>query len=423
MGNEDRTARVVVLGGGGGIGSVAARALAVTDDADRVVVADLDRVAAQRTVDEIGDLRFHAVSVDVSDPASLAAVLEGADVVLNCVGPFYRFGPPTLAAVIEAGIDYVDVCDDLDATRRMLELDGSARSAGVRALVGMGNSPGLANIFVKLCDEWFLDELLTVEIMHIHGGEPDEGPAVLKHRVHAMTNDVPLFVDGRFVDVRMLEESGAPFIRDEDFPDVGTFPVHPYPHPETITLPTVFPSLRGATNLGVVFPLPYFRMTQDLVRAGMASDVPVPVGDVQVAPIDVMVALLRRERPRLLAEAGVTGPGGCLKVVVTGTKDGEQHTYVCSVSSSDAGAGEGTGIPAAIGAILSLRGRLDGGPGVHPPEAVVPVGEVLDLAADVVAGLGPSGPGDASGGLPLRLEHIAPDGTRSDVPFSFGSAS
>ena len=424
MERQDGTAHVVVLGGGG-IGSVAARALAATDDATRVTVADLDVDAARATVAAIGDPRFDAAAVDVGDGASLRGVVDGARVVLNCVGPFYRFGAPTLAAVIDAGVDYVDVCDDLDATRRMLELDGAARAAGVRAVIGMGNSPGLANVFVKLCAEWFLDEVRTADIMHIHGGEPDEGAAVLKHRIHAMTNDVPLFVDGAFVDVRMLEESGAPFVRDEEFPDVGTFPVHPYPHPETITLPTAFPTLRGATNLGVVFPLPYFRMTQDLVRAGMASDDPVRVGDVAEVREDVMAALLRRERPRLLAEAGVTGPGGCLKVVAGGVRDGEEHTYVCTVSSSEAGAGEGTGIPAALGAILALRGSLGGGPGVHPPEAVVPVADLLGLAGVVVAALdvGGTGPGGASGGFPIRLEHIGPDGVQEPVPFDLGASS
>ncbi len=407
--------KVVVLGGGGGIGGVAASALAQTDDAGQVVVADVRLDDARRVVQGIADERFVAAEVDVTNPDLLSSAITDAAVVVNCVGPFYRFGPPTLRAVIDAGVTYVDVCDDLDATRAMLDLDDAARSAGVAALVGMGNSPGLANLFVKLSAEWFLDEVHSADIMHIHGGEPDEGPAVLKHRIHAMTDDVPLFVDGAFVDVRMLEDSGAPFIHDEDFADVGTYPVFPYPHPETITLPTVFPTIRRATNLGVVYPISYFEMTQSLVRAGMASEDPLRVGDVVVAPIDVMVALLRRERPRLLAEAGVTGPGGCLKVVVSGVKDGGTHTYVFSLSSAGAGAGEGTGIPAAIGAILALRGQIDGGPGVHPPEAAVAVEPMLDLAGRIVVGLGVSG-----GGVPLRIEHIGPDGTAEEVPFTLG---
>lgn len=415
------TARVVVLGGGGGIGSVAARTLATTQDASEVVVADLSLPAAQATVDAVDDDRFRAVAVDVDDAAALSGVLDGAALVVNCVGPFYRFGEPILSAAIDAGVDYVDVCDDLDATRAQLALSERAEAAGVRALIGMGNSPGLANVFVGLCAELFLDEVTSAEIMHIHGGESDEGPAVLKHRIHAMTSDVPLFVDGEFVEVRQLEESGAAHVREVDFHGVGTYPVYPYPHPETITLPTVFPALRRATNLGVVFPLSYFAMTQDLVGAGMATEepveVPTPDGPVRVAPIDTMVAVLRAERPRLLSEAGVTGPAGCLKVVVGGTVDGEEHTYECSLFSETEGAGEGTGIPAGLGAILALRGQLRGGPGVHPPEAIVPVTPLLDLAADVIAVIGLSG----GGGLPLRLVHVAPDGSREEIPFSFGS--
>ena len=263
-------AGIVVLGGAGGVGRVATEALAHVDELDEVVVADLRPYEVAQVVDGLDDSRFRAVT----DPTALGDLFAGADVVLNCVGPFYRFGPPTLSAAVAAGVGYVDICDDLSATRAMLELDGAARDAGVVALVGMGNSPGLANIFVKLCAEQLLDEVTGADIMHIHGGEPDEGPAVIKHRVHAMVNDVPLYVDGGFVNVRQLGEDGAAFVREEDFPGLGRYPVFPYPHPETITLPTTFPTLRRATNLGVVFPLPYFTMTQDLVRAGMGAEEP-----------------------------------------------------------------------------------------------------------------------------------------------------
>lgn len=409
--------RVVVLGGGGGIGSVAAAALAHTDDATEVLVADLSFEAAERTVAAIADPRYHSRVVDVTSRESLESAVSGADVVINCVGPFYRFGLTTLAGVIDAGVTYIDVCDDLSATAALLDLNDAACSRGVQALIGMGNSPGLANIFVRMCAEWFFDEVHSVDIMHIHGGEPFEGAAVLKHRIHAMVSDVPVFDDGQFVNVRMLEPSGAALVREEDFRGVGRFPVFPYPHPEVITLPPVFPTLRHVANLGVVFPLSYFEQTQALVRAGMAGGHPVEVGGTSVAPIDVMVALLQDERPRLLREACVTGPAGCLKVVVGGTKDSAQHTYVASVSSDADGAGAGTGIPAAIGAILALRGELQGGPGVHAPEAAVPVQPVLELAGQIVAGLGVGG----GSGLPLHLEHIGPDGTRDEVPLALGA--
>ena len=407
---------IVVLGGAGGVGRVAVEALTHIDAVDEVVVTDLRAEAAKAVVAELGSPKLRAAAVDVGDPSALDALIGDASVVLNCVGPFYRFGPPTLEAAIRCGVGYVDICDDLDATQALLALDDRAKAAGVTALIGMGNSPGLANIFVRLCADGLLDEVRSADICHIHGGEPSEGAAVLKHRIHAMVNDVPLFIDGEMIAVRQLEASGAEHTREIDFAGVGTFPAFPYPHPETITLPTVFPTLRRATNLGVVYPLPYFEMTQQLVRAGMGLETPIAVGDVEVAPIDVMVALLQHHRPALLAEAAVTEPGGCLRVEVGGIKDGEEHTYVCSLTSAGSGAGEGTGIPAALGAALHLQGALPDRPGVWPPEAIVPVDRLLGLAGEVV---GRMSIGDG-GGIPLTVEHILPDGSREIIPMALG---
>ena len=399
--------RIVVLGGCGGIGTVASRALSAAGA--EVVIADLDERRASELAAELG---AESLTLDASSPESLSTAMDGAEVVLNCVGPFYRFGPPVLAAAIAAQIDYVDVCDDLAPTRVMLAMDGSARDAGVTALVGMGNSPGIANVFVRLCADQLLDMVETVDIMHVHGGEPEEGAGVLKHRIHAMVNPVPLFVDGDFLEVHQLEADGQAFVREFDFRDVGHMPVHPYPHPETITLPRSFPGLRRAPNLGVVFPLPYFERTQELVRVGACSEEPITVDGAEVTPLDVSVALLQRQRPDFLAAAGITGPAGCLAVEVSGRKDGAAHTYVFQLSSRAAGAGEGTGIPAAVGALLMARGKVSG-PGVVAPEQGVDPVDFLPLAFDLMARLGVSAGGDSG---VIHLEHIGPDGSRDVIP-------
>jgi saccharopine dehydrogenase (NAD+, L-lysine-forming) len=290
----------------------------------------------------------------------------------------------------------------------MLEMDLSARRAGIKALIGMGNSPGLANVFARLCADQLLDQALSVDIMHIHGGEPEEGPAVIKHRIHAMISDVPLFIDGQFISVRQLEPSGAAYVQEAEFRDIGTFPVYPYPHPETITLPQYLPGLQRVTNLGVVFPLSYFQLTQDMVRVGACGDVPLTVQGQEVIPLEFSVAHILSQRPRLLRDAGIDGPAGCLKVMVSGRKDGQPHTLVLSLSSRSAGAGEGTGIPAAVGAILMLRGKIQR-PGVFPPEAAVQPFEVLTLAGEISKRLG-------VGGGSVHVESIDATGQRSEIP-------
>ncbi|MHB1519397.1 MAG: saccharopine dehydrogenase family protein [Acidimicrobiales bacterium] len=404
--------KVVVLGGAGGIGTVAARTVAVSDDFDEIVVADLRAEAAAAAAAALGHPGARGIGVDATSPASLAEVLAGADVAVSCIGPFYRFGVPVLDSAIEAGVAFVDVCDDLDATEHQLELDGKAAAAGVCAVVGLGNSPGLANLLVCFAAEELLDTCHSVDIMHIHGGEPEEGPAVIQHRIHAMVNEVPVFVDGRFEQVRLLEESGQRFVEETDFRDVGTFPVFPYPHPETITLPRHIPGLTWATNRGVVFPLSYFEHTMDVVRRGLAAAGDAPRDQL---PVEDWTAEILAARPRLLSEAGVDGPKGCLKIVVAGERDGATHRYVFSVSSGTEGAGAGTGIPAGIGASLVARGLLSE-PGVHAPEAVVRPLEALAIADEVVPALGVGG-GD--GGLPVHLMHVLPDGSEEQIDLDF----
>jgi len=421
--------RVVVLGGCGGIGSMAAATLAASDDVDELVLADVRTDVVTAAAAAYQRPGVSGVTVDAADGDSVAAVLGGADVVVNCIGPFYRFGAPLLAAAISAGVTYVDVCDDLDATRAQLDLDDMAKAAGVCALIGMGNSPGFANVLVRYAAEHLLDAVDSVDIMHIHGGEPSEGPAVIKHRIHAMTNDVPLFIDGEFRTVRMLEPDGQAFVTETEFRDVGTYPVYPYPHPETITLPRYLPGLRRATNLGVVFPLSYFDMTMDMVRLGAATTDPVTVDGAAVVPLEFTVSHILSQRQRLLDEAGIDGAAGCLKIVVSGTRNDAPgtHTVVFSLSSGSMGAGEGTGIPAGLGALMLLAGH-GVTPGVHPPEAIVDPLVMLELANTMLPRMA-LGATDGSDGaaaeagmieVPIHIAHHLPDGSVSELSLGLG---
>lgn len=400
-------ARITILGGCGGIGSVASRTIASSDLFDEIVIGENRYDVACEYAGELG-AGVSAVRMDAEDPASLKAAIAGSDVVLNCVGPFYRFGPPIMLAAIEAGINYVDVCDDLDATERMLDLDGMAREAGISALIGMGNSPGMANVLAKWCVDAMLDSVEEVNIYHAHGGEPSEGAGVIKHRIHAMTSDIPLFVEGEFIEVRMLEESGRAHWGTTEFKNIGTLPVYPYPHPETITMPRYFEGIRRVTNMGVVYPLDYFQLTMDSVALGLASEEPIIVNGREVVPIEFQVAYIISRRPEFIRKAGLSEPSGCLKVEVKGVKDGEPHTYVFSMYSTGAGAGEGTGIPAALGAMLMKEGKVTR-QGVFPPEGGVDPLDMIELAGKVIKSSG------MSDEVPIYIDHIDSDGNVQSV--------
>jgi saccharopine dehydrogenase-like NADP-dependent oxidoreductase len=366
------------------------------------VVADINMAAARKVVKEARGTKLTAVQLDAESPESIKKAIAGSAVVLNCVGPFYKYGPVILKAVIEAGINYVDVCDDFDATEALLAMDDKAKKADVSALIGMGSSPGVANVLVRFCADSLLDEVEEVNIYHAHGGEKVEGAAVVKHRIHSMKMEIPMFLDGQFTTVNLFEDSGSSLEEETEFQNVGTYRVYAYPHPETITLPHYLKGVKRVTNLGLVLPPAYSELIKGTVRLGITDEKPVEVQGQEVIPLEFAVAYILSQRQELMKGAGITEPMGCLKIVVKGYKDGGKNTYIFSMSSRGQGMGEGTGIPAAIGAMIMATGKIKE-KGVLPPEACVNPMDLLELAKTSVKTAGGTG-------FPITIEHIDKDG-------------
>ena len=374
-------ARITVLGGCGAVGRVAVRTLKALPDFEEIIIADINTDAAELLAEELGEA-CTAFEVDALKPKSIQSAIKGSDVVLNCVGPFYKFGPPILQAVIKAGLPYVDVCDDVEPTQALLAMDGQAKKAKVSALIGMGSSPGVSNLLVKFAAEQLLERVDAVDIYHAHGGEPTEGAAVVAHRIHAMTSEIPMFLDGKQQTVRFFDDDGVALREEVAFHQIGTYLCYPYPHPETITLPNYI-SCQRVTNKGTVLPEQYFQFIMDLVQLGLTGEEPITVKGVQVAPRDFTIAYIIKERERILEETQFGVQRGCAKIVVSGSKEGKPHQYVFSLWSIGQAMGEGTGIPAAIGATLMQRGKIPT-KGVFPPEAVVNPMEFLAVMQEVL---------------------------------------
>lgn len=396
-------ARVVVLGGCGSVGIQAVKALISTTDFEEIVIGDINVEKAEEYIDELGDPRLSSVRVDLTVPPMIKDVIRDSDVVLNCSGPFYKLGPIILKAVIESKIDYVDVCDDLDATQKLLGMNKQAEKAGISVLIGMGSSPGVANLLTKFCADHMLDEVDSIDILHAHGGEPFEGAAVVAHRIHSMTSPIPMYLNGKHTTVDYFGESGASLCEEVDFHQIGRYMCYPYPHPETITLPKYIKCNR-VTNLGCVIPPEYYRLTQDIVKVGIISEKPLEFGGQQVVPREFAIAYIIKERERILKETNFGTQRGCLKISIKGIEDGEPRQYNFQMSSIGQSMGEGTGIPAGLGAILMQRGKITK-QGVLPPEACVAPLDFLGLMQEHLKLEVMTGKGS-----PLIIESIDKDG-------------
>lgn len=374
-------AKVIVLGGCGAVGSVAVKTLAAQDMFTEIIIGDWNIEKAQKLAKELGP-KVSSVKVNAEDTESIKSAVKGCDIVLNCVGPFYKTVKTILSVVLSQGINYVDVCDDVDVTIDILNMDDEAARAGISAVIGMGNSPGISNLLGKFAAQNLLDETDSIDIFHAHGGEAIEGEGVIGHRFHCMTIDVPMYLDGKLTYVKYFEPDGIALRQKFEFPVLGEVPLYPYPHPEQVTMPRYIKT-RQVTNKGTVIPNEYYNLTRDLCGLGLASKEELNVKGVKVTPYDFAVAYILKERERILKETNFGKQRGCLSIVVKGKKEGKYREYRFHLASRSEGLGEGTGIPAAMGVMLMKQGKITA-KGVLPPEACIDPNDLLALVPKVM---------------------------------------
>ena len=139
---------MVIVGGTGRVGRSTAVALAGCGTPLALVLAGRDAAHFQAATAAEPALRGASfVACDVEDPASLAAALRGAALVVHAAGPFQRQPRcAVLEAAVAARVPYLDVCDDTEYAQRAKALQGEAAAAGIRAVTCGGMFPGVSNV-------------------------------------------------------------------------------------------------------------------------------------------------------------------------------------------------------------------------------------------------------------------------------------
>lgn len=235
------TANLLILGAGG-IGAAAAAFAAESPFVASLRIADLSFAAAEAVATSIGR-DSQALAVDVTDAEALSALFGTVDAVINCVGPYYRFGPPVLAAAIAAGITYIDVCDDWDATLAMLGQREAAAARGVTAIIGMGASPGTANLIASHVARLVINPRVLVTGWSLDDDPGDPGGAANEHWLHQATGQIRVWRHGQPVDEAPLQDFEVAL---PGFPPRRALTIG---HPEAITLPRVFSGLETCLNV------------------------------------------------------------------------------------------------------------------------------------------------------------------------------
>jgi len=304
-------------------------------------------------------LGMKPLELDVlTEPDRLRELALDVNLVANFEGPYHRTGTTVLEACIDARCDYLDVCDDAAATVALLERDAAARAAGIRALIGMGASPGLTNVLVRAARDW-LGDADEVSLSWVVDAS-DANDAALQHFWHIFC---PVEADGLRLPVPAWEELE---LRTVEFPEpLGERLVVGLAHPEPITLPR-FLGIETVRSFGSVIPEDSLIVNWALARLGASDDEGARLAlNGSEASVPAIASSLHRRYLETRAPTAYLGGG-----LVVDVWSGEEGVRFASADRT--GMEESTAVPAAAGIILMLEAGPEE-PGVWSPECLDPV--------------------------------------------------
>jgi len=311
--------------GVGSVGSVIAQYLQQDGSVDALTLADKDVSRARGIAAKRGKTKVDAVKIDASDPRELRKLTKGKGIVVNSGHPM--FNEPLMRLSKELGIAYVDLASS-NMTKQLAQ-DAEFRKANTLGVVGMGEDPGLSNIYAR----WAADRLTTVNqikvrdgefsVSKLHGFVPLFSPEVFFEEV---LMDAIIFVDGKVKHLSPMSEKEV-----YDFPPpLGRQTVYALEHEEVQTLPYYIKKGVQYVDFKLALSDDFVSNVNLLKELGLLSTKPVNVKGTKVRPFDVFIATL--PIPVSVASA-LSGHAG-ISIEVSGTSGGKETRYTLSTQMS-----------------------------------------------------------------------------------------
>ena len=351
--------QALVLGGLGGMGQGVARDLIKQEQIKKVILGDIN-TDPSRVQDKLRSSgKVSLIKIDVNDQNGLVRAIRDADVVINCAGPFYKTAVVVARAAVEAKVNYIDICDDYEATEILFasDIDKAAKAAGITVLTGMGSDPGTNNVIVK----WYADQLDRVDEIALFWvvSIAELSGAAWDHGLHMTIGKIPQYLDGKLEYV----EGGTGEETAEFLEPLGTCRVRYVGHPQPLTIPRYIKGVKRVIIKGALIPPWVDELIREQRETGFLSQDPVDVKGTKVVPYDLTLQLwgaIPNNRDRGPQSSG-------LKVIVKGERNGKRVTYTADMAGRMA---PGTGLPASIAALMINAGDVTA-KGVVAPEGCI----------------------------------------------------
>lgn len=356
----------ILIIGAGGVGQVVTHKCAQLPEVfDRIVLASRTEARCKAIAKQL-DRPIETAQVDADKVPELVELIQTIKpfMVINVALPYQDL--TIMDACLETGVHYLDTAnyEPPDTAKFEYKWQWAYREkfarGGLMALLGSGFDPGATNVFTTYIAKHYFDEIHTLDIIDVNGGDhgypfaTNFNPEI---NIREVTAQCRHWENGEFVTTPAMSLKQSFTCPN----GVGTFNIYRMYHEELESLTQHFPTLKKA-QFWMSFGDSYLKHLEVLGNVGMTSIEPVDYNGVEIVPIQFL--------KQLLPDPSTLGPRThgktCIGCVVTGVKDGKQRTvYVyntkdhqdCYREVQSQAISYTTGVPAMIGAKLMIEGQ------------------------------------------------------------------
>lgn len=356
--------------GVGGVGHVIVAVLKPDKLIDEVLAVDISEKNLKHLQEKIGGEKLSLHKVDAKNIDQLSRLMRDIDVVVNSA--HYLLNLSLIDASLRSGCNFISLTggEELwveggsrfkEMLRKHLEKDSEWRKNQLLGVLGLGEDPGLSNIFARYLVEQ-IDDVDEVAIRDADTILDDKYViAPLWSREELLLSSIApavYYEDGEFKKAEPLS-----IYRNHLFLEpIGSKKIYLKEHPEVWTLSELLPKKAKK----ITFWYNYDGISADIIKAlwkmKLLSREKINVKGVEVSPFDVVVEVL----PQPIDLVNVSGYAG-IEVEVTGKIDNKIiskkiFTYISHTEAYNKYGVNGTsylvGLPAAIGVSLIIRGEV-----------------------------------------------------------------
>ena len=358
-------AKVLIIGAGGVGQVVTHKCTQLPDIFTEIVLASRTESKCKAIAAQL-DRPIETAQVDADNVPELVELIKRVKpfLIINVALPYQDL--TIMDACLETGVHYMDTANYEPLETAKFEYkwqwayQEKFQKAGLMALLGSGFDPGATNMFTAYAAKHYFDEIHTLNIIDVNGGDhgypfaTNFNPEI---NIREVTAECRHWENGAFVETPAMSTQ-QPFTCPGG---VGEYNIYRMYHEELESLTRHYPSIQKA-QFWMSFGDSYLKHLEVLGNVGMTGIEPVNFNGTDIVPIQFL--------KHLLPDPSTLGPRTkgktCIGCVVQGVKDGEQKSvYVyqikdhqdCYKEVQSQAISYTTGVPAMIGAKMMIEGK------------------------------------------------------------------